>query len=168
MLGHQPMNSLRTIKSALTYLQTATNRRGFSLVELLACLGVGGILMVIAIPAFTRTLPGLRLNDAARQIATELHQIRMKTIAQNAPHQMLFTATTYLIERCKGGCTADGGTKTLPTGITVTPPTVTPQFNSRGGVTAGLVDIRLTNGSANRWVCVSVIGRIKVQESVCT
>ena len=45
---------------------------GFTLMELMATLGVAAILMAIAIPKFTSTLPGLRLNDAARQIATDL------------------------------------------------------------------------------------------------
>ena len=54
--------------------------------EMMACLGIGGLLMVIAVPAFRSTLPRLRLNDAARQVATELQQVSMKAIAQSIPH----------------------------------------------------------------------------------
>jgi len=28
--------------------------------------------------------------------------------------------------------------------------------------------IRLSNGTVNKWVCVTVIGRIKIQDTVCT
>lgn len=69
------------MKSRLRIFRRATNHRGFTLIELMACLGVRGILMMIAIPDFRNTLPGLRLNNAARQVATELQQVRMKAIA---------------------------------------------------------------------------------------
>ena len=142
------------------------DRRGFTLIEMMACLGIAGLLMLIAIPAFRTTLPALRLNDAARQIATELQQVRMKAIAQSIPHQISFSTSTYVIQRCNGSCANDGGNMTIPEGITITPPGTAPQFQTRGTVPA-LTTIRLSNGSANKWVCVTVIGRIKIQDSVC-
>ena len=56
----------------------------------MVAIGVAGLLMVIAMPVFTKTLPGLRLNDAARQIATELQQVRMRAVAQSIPFQLNF------------------------------------------------------------------------------
>jgi prepilin-type N-terminal cleavage/methylation domain-containing protein len=155
------------MKTRLKFLRYKTNSRGFTLIELMACLGVGGLLMVIAIPAFRNTLPGLRLNDAARQVATELQQVRMKAIAQSVPHQVNFGTTTYIVQRCNGACANDGGNMTIPEGITITPPGTSPQFQTRGTVPAATA-IRLSNGSNNKWVCVTVIGRIKIQDSVCT
>ena len=75
------------------------NSRGFTLMEMMACLGVGGLLMVIAVPAFRNTLPALRLNDAARQVATELQQVRMKAITQSIPHQIHFLTSTFIVPR---------------------------------------------------------------------
>lgn len=155
------------MESARKLLRQAANARGFTLIELMATLGVGGILMVIAIPAFRITLPGLRLNDAARQIATELQQVRMKAIAQSVPHQINFSTTTYVIQRCNGACANDGGNMTIPEGITITPPGTSPQFQTRGTVPAATT-IRLSNGTKNKWVCITVIGRIKIQDTVCT
>jgi len=154
------------MKKRLRIFQYATNCRGFTLIELMATLGVGGLLMVIAIPAFRSTLPRLRLNDAARQVATELQQVRMKAIAQSIPHQINFSASTYIVQRCNGTCANDGGNMVIPEGITITPPGTPPQFQTRGTVPAATT-IRLSNGTTDKWVCVTVIGRIKIQDSVC-
>ena len=140
---------------------------GFTLIEMMATMGVGFLLMGIAIPMFRNTLPGLRLDDAARQVATELQQVRMKAIAQSIPHQISFSATTYVVQRCNGSCTNDSGNIALPDGITVTPPSTAPQFQTRGTVSASTT-IKLTNGATNKWVCVKVIGRVNIQNTVCT
>jgi prepilin-type N-terminal cleavage/methylation domain-containing protein len=140
---------------------------GFTLIELMAAIGVAGLLMIIAMPFFTKTLPGLRLTDAARQIATELQHVRMKTISQSIPHQISFSTTTYVVQRCNGTCADDGGNMALPEGITVTPPSTPPQFQPRGTVSSATT-IRISNGTSNKWVCVKIVGRINVQDTVCT
>ncbi len=140
--------------------------KGFTLIELMATLGVAAILMAIAIPNFLSTLPGLRLNDAARQVATDLQQVRMRAIAQNLPYQITFSTTTYVLQRCSGLCTNDSGNIVLPQGITVTA-TAAPQFQPRGTV-ASATTIRLTSGSLNKWVCVRTVGRVNIQDTVCS
>lgn len=144
--------------------------QGFTLIELMATLGVAAILMAIAIPNFMSTLPGLRLNDAARQVATDLQQIRMKAIAQNIPYQMALSSTTYVLRKCNDSAcstsTNDSGSIVLPTGITVlTPPTA--QFHPRG-TAATLTTIELTNGSSSKWVCVRTVGRVNIQDATCS
>ena len=143
------------------------NQGGFTVIEILAAIGVAGLLMVIAMPFFTKTLPALRLTDAARQVATDLQQVRMRAIAQSIPHQISFSSTNYVIQRCNGACANDGGNMALPEGITVTPPASPPQFQPRGTVSTA-TSIRLSNGTTNKWVCVRIVGRINVQDTVCT
>jgi prepilin-type N-terminal cleavage/methylation domain-containing protein len=140
--------------------------KGFTLMELMAALGVAAILMAIAIPNFMSTLPGLRLNDAARQVATDLQQLRMKAIAQNLPYQISFSTTTYVLQKCSGSCTNESGNIVLPQGITVTANTA-PQFQPRGTV-ASATTIQLSNGSSNKWVCVRTVGRVNIQDTVCS
>jgi type IV fimbrial biogenesis protein FimT len=139
--------------------------RGFTIIELMATLGVAAILMAIAIPSFMSTLPGLRLNDAARQVATDLQQIRMKAIAQNLPYQITFSTTTYVLQRCGGSCTDESGNIVLPQGITVSA-SASPQFQPRG-TAATAATIQLSNGSSNKWVCVRTVGRVNIQDTVC-
>jgi type IV fimbrial biogenesis protein FimT len=139
--------------------------RGFTIIELMATVGVAAILMAIAIPSFMSTLPGLRLNDAARQVATDLQQIRMKAIAQNLPYQITFSTTTYVLQRCSGSCTAESGNIVLPQGITVSA-SAPPQFQPRG-TAAAAATIQLSNGSSSKWVCVRTVGRVNIQDTVC-
>jgi prepilin-type N-terminal cleavage/methylation domain-containing protein len=142
------------------------NNGGFTLIELLATIGVASILMAIAIPRFFSTLPGLRLTDAARQVATDLQQIRMKAIAQNIPYQISFSTSTYVMQKCNGTCTNDGGNIALPQGITVTASTA-PQFQPRG-TAAAAATITLSNGSSSTLVCVKTVGRVNIQNASCS
>jgi Tfp pilus assembly protein FimT len=123
--------------------------------------------MVIAIPVFTQTLPGLRLNDAARQIATDLQQVRMRAVAQSIPYQIAFSTATYVVQNCNGTCADVGGNMALPQGITITPPSTAPQFQPRGTVTTAAT-IKVSNGTTDKWVCVKIIGRVTIQDSICT
>lgn len=136
---------------------------GFTLGEVLTGIGLFGILAAIAAPQLTSTLPGLRLADGARQIATELQQLRMKAIAQNLPYQMTFSSTTYKLQRCNGACTDDSGNLALPTGITASA-SATPQFQARG-TAAAAATITVSNGTTNKYVCVRAVGRISIQDS---
>ncbi|TMA94898.1 MAG: type II secretion system protein, partial [Deltaproteobacteria bacterium] len=52
--------------------QILTDRRGFSLGEILVAIGVFAILAAIALPQFTAFRPQSRLNGAARQVFSEL------------------------------------------------------------------------------------------------
>jgi prepilin-type N-terminal cleavage/methylation domain-containing protein len=139
---------------------------GFTLIELMAAMGVAFILMAIALPNFLSTLPGLRLTDAARQVATDLQQIRMKAIAQNIPYQISFSTTTYVLQRCNGSCANESGNITLPPGISVTASTA-PQFQPRG-TAAAAATITLSNGSSSKWVCVRTVGRVNIQDASCS
>jgi prepilin-type N-terminal cleavage/methylation domain-containing protein len=139
---------------------------GFTVIEMLTTISVGSILMAIAVPVFQNTLPALRLGDAARQVATELQQVRMKAIAQNVPYQIAFSTTTYVLQKCVGSCTDDSGNIALPTGITLTAST-SPQFQTRGNAVAATT-ITLSNGTTQKWVCVKAVGRINVQDTTCS
>jgi prepilin-type N-terminal cleavage/methylation domain-containing protein len=139
---------------------------GFTLAEVLAGILLFGILAAIAMPNFTRVLPGLRLGDAARQIATDLQQLRMKAIAQNTPYQATISSTTYLLQKCNGSCVDDSGNLTLPTGITATA-SAAPQFLARGTASAA-VTITLTNGATTKYVCVKPVGRVNIQDTICS
>jgi prepilin-type N-terminal cleavage/methylation domain-containing protein len=142
------------------------DNRGFTLIELMAAVGIASILMAIAVPNFLSTLPRLRLADAARQVATDLQQVRMKAIAQNIPYQISFSTTTYVLQKCNGSCANEGGTIPLPEGITLTSSTA-PQFQPRG-TAAAATTITLSNGTSSKWVCVKTVGRVNIQDAICS
>jgi Tfp pilus assembly protein FimT len=149
--------------------ENIANDGGLTVIELMASIGVLGILIAVAMPNLLSTLPGLRLNDAARQVATDLQQIRMKAIAQNIPYQISFSTSTYVLKRCSNSAcsstTDDSGNIVLPEGITIPTP-ITAQFQPRGTAPSNYT-VRLSNGSAQRWVCVRTVGRVNIQDAVC-
>ena len=148
------MSSLRNLNSA-----------GFTVGEMMATISILGILAAIGIPAFTRTLPGLRLTDAARQVATELQHVRMRAIARGIPQQVTFSTSSYVLQQCNGACTNESGNVALPEGITATAATA-PRFEPRGTVTTAAA-IRLSNGTGQQYVCVRNIGRVNIQDTAC-
>jgi Tfp pilus assembly protein FimT len=142
------------------------SNHGFTLMELMVIVGVALTVVAIGVPTFLDTMPGLRLTDAARQVAADLQQIRMRAIAQNTSYKMTFSEGAYVLQRCSGTCTNDSGSIALPEGISVTA-SLAPQFQPRGTATAAAT-ITLSNGSSSKWVCVKVAGRINVQEVTCS
>jgi Tfp pilus assembly protein FimT len=148
------MSSLRNLNSA-----------GFTVGEMMATVSILGILAAVGIPAFTRTLPGLRLTDAARQVATELQHVRMKAISRGIPQQVTFSTSSYVLQQCNGACTNESGNIALPAGITATAATA-PRFEPRGTVTTAAA-ITLSNGTNQQYVCVRTIGRVNIQGTAC-
>jgi prepilin-type N-terminal cleavage/methylation domain-containing protein len=139
---------------------------GFTVIEMMAAVSLIAILAAIGMPAFTRTLPGLRLTDAARQVATELQHVRMKAIAKGIPQQVTFSSSSYILQQCNGACTNDSGSIALPDGITATAATA-PRFEPRGTMNTAAA-ITLSNGTAQKYVCVKTIGRVNIQDSACS
>ena len=142
------------------------NSAGFTMAEMMTAISVIGILAAIGFPAFTRTLPGLRLTDAARQVATELQHVRMKAIAKGIPQQITFSTSSYVLQNCNGACINDSGNIGLPAGITATATTAA-RFEPRGTVTTAAA-ITLSNGTSQKFVCVKTIGRVNIQDGACT
>jgi prepilin-type N-terminal cleavage/methylation domain-containing protein len=142
------------------------NSAGFTLAEMMTAISILGILVAIGMPAFTRTLPSLRLSDAARQVATELQHVRMKAIAQGIAQQITFSSSSYVLQQCNGTCTDDSGSIALPEGITVTA-SGAPQFQPPGTVAAATT-ITLSNGTEQRFVCVKTVGRVNIQNATCS
>ena len=141
---------------------------GFTLMELLVVISIAMILMGIAVPSFLSWLPTLRLSSAARQVATDLQLARMKAISQNTSFQVSFASTTYVLQKCSPSCaspTNDTGNIVLPAGITVSAST-TPQFLPRGTANASAT-ITVSNGGAQKLVCVKTVGRVNIKDSSC-
>ena len=131
---------------------------GFSVIELLTVLAVMGIVVGIALPGWNRLLPSYHLSSSARQVQSELHNIRMRAAAENIPFQFVYVegASDYTI--LKEG--KNRQTKSLPEGISVSK-TGTISFSPRG--TAGANRVRLRNGDGScQQVVVSPTGRVRI------
>jgi hypothetical protein len=97
----------------------------------------------------------------------------MKAISQNTSYRLRFTDNnTYEMQKNDGGfAVAPGhGSVTLPEGITVTNgiPFNTSEFLPRGTANTGVGsdEITVTNGDLNKAVCIKLVGRVHIEESV--
>jgi type II secretory pathway pseudopilin PulG len=134
---------------------------GYTLTELLVLVGIIGIVLGTGVPSFFSALPSLRLSSAARQVATDLHLARIRAIAQNTSYTVTFNTSTATYTF---GSDSRNLTDLFP-GITIAAAS-NPTFTSRG--TAGAVAIQLSNGTAQKYICVKVVGRVNIQDSSCT
>ena len=66
------------------------NKRGFTLLELIFCIAILGILTAIGIPSYMDYLPRYRANGAIRRLFTELQYAKMKAIADNNDYVVTF------------------------------------------------------------------------------
>lgn len=135
---------------------------GFTVMELCVVIGMAMLLMGIAVPSFLSWLPTFRLSAAARQVATDLQVARMRAVAQNTPNTVTFTPSngTYTFDLGADSRDIDQ----LYPGISITSAS-NPTFSPRG--TSSIASINLSNGSAQKWVCVKTVGRVSIQDSTC-
>jgi type IV fimbrial biogenesis protein FimT len=131
---------------------------GFTIIEVLTTIVILGVLAAIAMPAFSKLMPGIRVSSAARQIATDLQLAKMRAIAQH-------TAQTVTFTQSSSSYTFGADTRSLGTlypGTTITNITGgNPVFTTTG--TASTWSITISNGGQTKQVSLTPIGRVSVQ-----
>lgn len=82
-----------------------TNKRGYTLTELMVTLAIVGIVAAMAVPSFMSYLPHLRLNGAARDLISDLRLARSLAVGQNQRYRVVFDVNndTYTLSRTVGG-----------------------------------------------------------------
>lgn len=146
-------------------------RDGFTLTEIIVAMAIISILAAIAIPNWSTLLPNYALNSGARQVQSELHKLKSRAVSENANFRLVFSGTTYSIEKYSGGSyTATGDSKTLPDGITLagTSDTIL-GFTSRGtSIDTAEKTVKLCNiKNTGKNIVLSDTGRIRIDNASC-
>src|SRR3970040_2672773 len=81
---------------------------GFTLTEIIVAMAIISILAAIAIPNWSTLLPTYALNSAARQVQSELHRLKSRAVAENTHYRVVFSGSTYTIEKDSGGYAPPG------------------------------------------------------------
>lgn len=161
---------------------------GFTLIEMMVALAIGGILTAIAVPNFSQMREGYRLRSAAYQVFAVLQRARSEAVKKNNNYEFLVTSsTTYRVhDDLDSNGAINGGEPTTTTDIAADSPGVTmasdvQRWNGAAwgseqsitfapdGTTGGAADvarqgtITLTNTNGQqRQIVVSASGRIRI------
>lgn len=131
--------------------------KGFSVIELVTVLAITGLLAAIALPNWHRLLKSYRLNNSARQVQSELHNLKSRAAAENIDYQLAYSqgAAGYTVQRDSVAVV----TKPLAEGTTITKAGII-NFTPRGTAVAN--SVRLSDGQgACRLIVVAPTGRVR-------
>lgn len=150
---------------------SAERAGGFTLTEILVAMAIMSILAAIAVPNWSTLLPNYALNGAARQVQSELHKLKSRAVAENTNFRLIFSTTSYTIERYSGSSyAATGESRPLPDGITLAGTSdTTLGFTSRGtSIDSTDKTLKLCNiKSSGKNIVLSDTGRIRIDNASC-
>ncbi|MBU0647149.1 hypothetical protein KKC67_02340 [Patescibacteria group bacterium] len=66
------------------------NNKGSMLIDVIVSIGIIVLLSTISIPFFKKYQPNLKLNGAARELATDLRYAQQLTVTEQKIHQVVF------------------------------------------------------------------------------
>ena len=143
---------------------------GITLAEILVVLNISGILSAIAIPNWSTLLPTYALNGASRQVQSELHRLKSRAVSENAAFRLVFSTSSYTVEKYSGSYQSTGENKALPSGIALAGTSdTTLGFTSRG-TSSDSSDrtVRLCNNKgAGKNIVLSNTGRVRIENGTC-
>ncbi len=89
----------------INFFSSANSSCGYTLSELIITIFIISVLTSIAIPGFTKWLPGYKLRIAAQELYSNIHHAKMLAIKENISCRLVFAPDDngyYIIERNDG------------------------------------------------------------------
>jgi type IV fimbrial biogenesis protein FimT len=136
-----------------------TDRRGFTLAEILVAVGIFSVLAAIAVPQFLALQPASRLNGATRQVYSELMWARSQAVSENSSYVVTFPTAQKM--EITGSTTRTIELQTEYPGVALSSSASTITFNSRG-TTDVAPTITLTNSAGTRTVTLRITGSASI------
>jgi len=142
---------------------------GFSVLELIVTLALVAVVAALGVLSHHALRPEINLSMAARQVVMDLKVARMRAVARNVNHRIVFPTgdSSYRLQHKTGTTYSDDGQPVpLPAGIVIASCTATASaigFKPRGNAaTFGTVTLQNGKGEARR-VIVDIAGEVRVQ-----
>ena len=137
-------------------------RRAFTLLELIVVLGIGGILMTIAIPRAARFLDAIRVRSATQEIMSAFVTARHHAIARARYASVLIDAEEGRIEVRSEDKRVLVRDLRLGYGVTLTATRDSMSYSPVGlGYGAANLKVVVARGAASDTVVLSRVGRIR-------
>ncbi|MDQ7841868.1 MAG: type II secretion system protein [bacterium] len=171
-----------------------TDRRGFSLVELVVTVAIGGLLLALVFGGMSMTT-NRRLVGAARKVLSDMRMVEQRARTERTCYRFVFdpSGETYSIYRYEGAVTAapagggnqctndlawsaapvvkedsaDTVSRRMPHAVNLvstTFPSEALTFSPMGNSNAGSVCLRTPSGQ-ERWIRVEVMGRAEILDA---
>jgi type IV fimbrial biogenesis protein FimT len=147
-----------------------SDKRAFTLIELIIVLAIMGIVAAIAAPNFTVYMANSRLNGAARMVMSDLMHARQQAVTQNNSFRVIFSGNHQytILDDDNGNGSADTGEATEPRDILTDYHDVTfsvssnPVFYPRGTALGTTVTLTSSKTGDSRYVKAASTGRVKI------
>jgi len=153
----------RGISVAKTPMRRTPDRRtrGATIIDLLVGIGITAVVLGTAIPNLRTLSQPYTLDSVARVVSADLAGARMRAIAQNRRHRVVFNADArwweVRAETSPNVFTVVGARRTLPTGARFGSVNASPTFDTRGMLTAPF-SLVVSTGARQRTISVNVLG----------
>jgi len=134
--------------------------QGLTLVELILCMAILGVLLAIASPLLAQFSTGYRLRAATRELATDLQFARLLAVKENRNFQVICGTNSYQVVRVNDGFVAKARNFSADYPDVVLSDSVV-TFNSRGNAVAETITV--SNFASSKNISVGSTGRVKLQ-----
>jgi hypothetical protein len=143
------------------------SERGTTITDLMVALGIGGVLLGIALPNFVAMRAPYALRAATTTIASDVTVARMRAIAQNRRQRLAISADngTWVLqqETAPGTFESVGGTRALPEGCTFGQSPDSPIFDTRGMLVAPAA-LEVSGEAGTRTISVNILGQATISD----
>lgn len=140
--------------------------RGTSFMDVFIGMAITSVVLGFAVPAFPALMAPFRLASATRALASEFSVARMKAIAQNTRHRIVFDDAlgTYQLQRETGAnsWTAAAGMEELPSGVTFSEVPADPIFGANGMLIQDF-EVEVQGAGKTQVVSVNILGNVEIE-----